>query len=192
MIALSVSVIWLFAMLAATAHLRDASRDARNGIAAAVAFAVVAPLAVWLSPQPNWVGVLLGIGASWRLIAGPLPRFGSLIAGGSAALAAALQIGAGVSPWLALGVTAAALAIAFLWRPGPATHDGSREVVLVLTALGLPLAGLASDLLFGWVSASMLNVNVSQPVAPAPPEWTLAVVGVAIVAGLIKGVWIKR
>jgi hypothetical protein len=192
MIAVSVSIIWLLAMLAAAAHLQDSARNARNGLAAAAAFMVIVLPAVWLSPQPNWIGVLLGIGASWRLIVGPLPRFGSALAGASAALAAALQIAGGVSPWLALSVTAAGLAVAFLWRGGLVANGSLREVVLVLDAFGLPLAGLTGDLLFGWASASMLNVGAAHPVAPEPPLWALAIVGAAILAGLIRGAWIKR
>jgi hypothetical protein len=192
MISTSVSVIWLLAMLAAAAHVQDARRSFASGAAVALSFLVVAPLAVWLSPQPNWVGVLLGVGASWRLIAGPLPRAGSLLAGASAALAAALQVAGGISPWLAFPVAAAALAAAFAWRAGSAANDNLREIVLVIGALGFPIAGLAGDLAFGWVSASVLNVGVVQPVAPEPPLWALAVVGLAVVAGVIRGIWIKR
>lgn len=192
MISLSVSIIWLLAMLAAAAHVQDARRSLGSGIATALSFMAVAPVAVWLSPQPNWVGVLLGVGASWRLIAGPLPRAGGPLAGASAALAAALQIAGGVSPWLALPVAAMALMIAFLWRAGSGANDNLREIVLVTAALGFPIAGLAGDLIFGWASASMLNVGAMQPVAPEPPLWALAVVGLAVVAGVVRGIWIKR
>ena len=84
-----------------------------------VAFAAVLAGALQLGPQPNWIGVLVSLAASWRLIAGPLPRVGALIAGACAGLAAALQIGGGIAIWPAAAVTGGALAIAFLLaRPG--------------------------------------------------------------------------
>lgn len=197
MLSLSVSLIWLLAVLAAAAQVQDVPRRALMAAGIVLAFAATLGAAMTLSPQPNWIGVLAGIGAFWRLIAGPMPRGGMGLAGGSAALAAALQIGGGISPLVAVPLAGGALMLAFLLRR-PASANGRRELerVLIIAALALPIIGLAGDLMFGWHAATMLNRNVAAittaTAAPVPPAWTIAIVGFAIVAGLIRGMWIKR
>src|SRR5690606_485867 len=96
MVLLSVSALWLLGMLAAAAHARDAGLTEGNGWRMAVAFIVAVPLALWLTPQPNWIAVLLALGAFWRLIAGPMGRVGGVLAGASAALVATFQLGRAV------------------------------------------------------------------------------------------------
>lgn len=190
MLSFTVAAIWLLAMLAAAAHLPDSRRRSMSLGVAVTAFVAVLPAAIWLSPQPNWIGILIGLGTSWRLIAGPLPRAGSVLAGSSAALAAALQVSGGISAWLAISVAAAALLAAFAWA-GRSRDRTMRELMLVVAALGAPLAGLVGDLLFGWQSASMLNRGIAVA-SPAPPTWAVAIVGLALMAGLLRGYWIKR
>lgn len=191
MVLLSVSALWLLGMLAAAAHAQDAGRTLANGGRMAVAFIVIVPLALWLTPQPNWIAVLLALGAFWRLIAGPMGRVGGVLSGASAALVAALQIAGGVTYWLALPVTALGLALAFTW-----SGDDSRfrrwEWVLVAVAIVIPPVGLANDIIFGWQSATVLNQQAVETGAVTPPAWAIAIVGAALLAGLVRGIWIRR
>lgn len=188
----SVSLIWLLAMLVAAVALQDSGRSLRSALMAILAFAAALAGALQLNPQPNWIGVLVSLAASWRLIAGPLPRVGALIAGACAGLAAALQIGGGIAIWPAAAVTGGALAIAFLLaRPGQGNGQ-LRGHALILAALGAPLAGLLGDLLYGWQSATVLSQEAAQSAAPAPPAWAIAIVGLALAAGLLRGMWIRR
>lgn len=191
MVSLSVSLLWLLAMLAAAVHVQDAGRTVGNALRAGLAFIVVLPFASWFSPQPNWVGVLIALGAFWRLIAGPLPRVGGLLAGASVGLAAALQIEGGIAPWLAASVTALGLACGFLWGGKPVV-GGPREGVLVAVAIATPPVGLLNDLLFGWHSATMLSRDGIEVAAPAPPAWAIGITGLALAAGLLRGLWVKR
>ncbi len=192
MVLLSVSALWLLGMLAAAAHAQDAGRTQANGWRMAIAFVVVAPLAMWLTPQPNWIAVLLALGAFWRLIAGPMGRVGGLLAGASAALVAALQIAGGVAYWLALPVTVFGLALAFAWSGG-GTQYRRWEWVLVAVAILLPPVGLANDIIYGWQSATVLNQQaVESAEAVTTPGWAIAIVGAALLVGLVKGIWIRR
>lgn len=192
-VALAVSLIWLLAMVAAAIHLRDGQAGLRDAIGALLAFALVTAVATLLSPQPNWVGVLVGLGAFWRLIAGPLPKVGPLLSGASAGLAAALPIGGGLPAWLAIALTGAALLAAMILRRNTGQNAGRElEIILVAVALGAPLLGLGGDLVFGWTSAVMLKRDAVVSIAPAPPGWTLVIVGLALVAGALRGIWKKR
>jgi hypothetical protein len=185
LLSLSVSLIWLLAVIAAAIHARDCPRRLAGAFWALGAFIVTLALAMMLSPQPNWIGVLVGVGAFWRLIAGPLPRAGPLLGGASAALAAALAIAGGVSLWLAGPLTLAAFALALGLRgERSAARIRELEIVLVVTALCAPALGRHS--------ATMLQRDAIAVVAPAPPAWTLAIVGFALVAGLLRGIWIRR
>ncbi|QKS01194.1 hypothetical protein F9288_17335 [Sphingomonas sp. CL5.1] len=191
--ALSVSLIWLLAMLAAAAHMA-AARPAPAGPALAVAaYMLLLWPACLVTPQPNWVGVLIGIAAFWRLIAGPMPRAGPLIAGACAALAAALQVAGGLDYRVAGALGLVALLGAGL---APARAPGGRvafrEHVLVVAALAAPAFGLAGDAAYGWRSATMLNRAAGPPHALAPPLWALAILALALAAGVIKGFWIRR
>lgn len=193
LLSLSVSLIWLLAMLAAAIHARDCARGPLGAAWAAGAFLATVAIAMLLSPQPNWIGVLVGIGSFWRLIAGPLPRAGLILSGVSAGLAAALVIAGGISPWLAAPLTGAVFALAFALRDAPdAARARELEIALVAVALAAPALGLAGDLVFGWHSATMLNRDATAAIAPAPPPWTLAIVGFALLAGIFRGIWIRR
>lgn len=161
----------------------------RNAVSAALAFAVVTPLALWLSPQPNWVAVLIAAGAFWRLIAGPLPRIGGILAGASAGLVAALQVAGGVTAWLAVPVTALGLACSYVWS-GHVGRFGDRALLAV--ALATPPIGLANDILFGWQSATMLGRDGVEAAAPSPPAWAIGIVGLALAAGIFRGLWVRR
>src|SRR5690606_4563163 len=190
MVLLSVSALWLRGMLAAAAHAQGAGRKLANGGRMAVAFIVVVPLALWLTPQPNWISVLLALGAFWRLIAGPMGRVGGVLAGASAALVAALQIAGGVAYWLALPVTALGLALAFTWIVD--SHSRRWAWVLVAVAIVIPPVGLANDIVYGWQSAAVLNQPTVETGAVTPPGWAIAIVGAALLAGLVRGIWIRR
>lgn len=191
MISLSVSLLWLLAMLGAASHLRDSDRTMRSVAAVGAAFVVTMPLAYWLSPQPNWIAVLVGIAAVWRLISGPSPRIGTALAGVSAALGATLAMAGGVPAWQAAVLTAVALAAAFVLRGARGTAGGRHELLLVVVALATPVVGLAGDLVFGWHSATMLSQGAELKFEPLP-GWTIGIVGTALLAGLVRGLWIRR
>jgi hypothetical protein len=191
-VSLSVSALWLLAMLAAAAHVQDSGRTPGNAVAAAVAFALALAAALWLSPQPNWIAVLLALGVFWRLIAGPLPRVGATLGGASAGLVAALQVAGGVPLWLAAGVTFAALACGFAWGGSARGGIRRRESVLVAVALLVLPLGLLADLVFGWQSATVLGHGASDLIAPMPPIWTIVILGAALLMGLVKGFWVRR
>ncbi|MEJ2411157.1 MAG: hypothetical protein P8Y48_18140 [Novosphingobium sp.] len=191
--ALSVSLIWLLAMLACAAHMAPA-RLAPSELARAVgAYGLTFAAASFLSPQPNWVGVLIGIAAFWRLISGPMVRIGPGIAGACAALAAALQWSGGLPYWTsaALGVAALLCAGLVLGRV-PEGRVSFREHVLVMAALAAPAIGLWADVAYGWQSATVLN-RAAQPVAAlTPPVWTIIILVLALAAGVIRGIWVRR
>ena len=191
--ALSVSLIWLLAMLAAAAHMAPARLSSPELARAIGAYVVTFGAATLVSPQPNWVGVLIGIAAFWRLIAGPMVRSGPMIAGACAALAAALQVAGGLPFWVsaALGFVALLGAGLVLGRV-PEGRVVLREHVLVVTALATPAIGLAADVTYGWHSAAMLN-RAAEPVGPfMPPIWAVAVLALALTAGAIRGFWVRR
>lgn len=192
MISLSVSMIWLLAMLGAASHLRDSGRNWGNAAFALAIFAGTMAVAGWLSPQPNWVSVLIGVAAVWRLIAGASPKAGLALAGASAGLAAALVAAGGVSVWLSAGLSGGALAAAFALRGAKRPSGTRQEVLLVFIGLATPLIGLAGDLVFGWHSAAMLSREAVELKAAAPPIWAIAIVGAALLAGLVRGLWIRR
>ncbi|AKH42870.1 hypothetical protein FHS61_000643 [Altererythrobacter atlanticus] len=193
MLSLSVSIIWLLAMLGAAVHGRDSAIGMAGLIRAGAAFAIILPLALWLSPQPNWVAVLVGITAAWRLIAGRSAAAGPFRAGATAALAASLAAAAGISPYIAAALTVLALALALLLRSREPDPDGSpRELLLVVVALATPLVGLLADMLFGWQSAAMLNREAIEINAPSPPAWAVGITALALLAGLVKGLRTKQ
>ena len=192
MLAYAIALIWLLALLAAAVHLRDGGRTLPSALWAAAGFAAAVPCALWLAPQPNWIAVLVTIGAIWRLIAGGGSRSGPLLAGISAGLAAALVATAGIETATAAGLTAAALVAAFALQPGRGKASPRDEHLLVAAALSLPVAGLSGDIVYGWQSAAMLGDGGITVAAVEPPEWALAIVVLALVAGLVRGLWARR
>lgn len=187
------SALWLLAMLAAAAHLRDARRGVGSALPAAAAFGAVLALSLGLlPPQPNAVGVLLGGAAAWRLLARPWPRAGAAWAGACAALAAGLLVAGGQAPWLAIALTAVALLAVLGWRPVAPSAGRPQAVLLLLVALAAPLLGLSPDLLYGWHSALALSQAAAPVAALSPPAWSLLILALALVAGLIRGMWTVR
>jgi len=191
-VSFSVSALWLLAMLAAVAHLRDSGRTLGNALAAALAFGAALAAALWFSPQPNWIAALIALGVFWRLIVGPLPRVGAMLGGASAGLVAALQVAGGVPLWLSAGVTFAALACGFARGGGARGGVRQREMVLTAVALLVLPVGLLADLVFGWQSARVLGHGAADLIAPLPPIWTIVILGAALLVGLVKGFWVRR
>jgi hypothetical protein len=189
MLSLSVSLIWLLALLAASAHVQRGSRGATRLLTLALGFGATLLLARFLSPQPNWVGVIVGVTAMWQLIGGPLPRIGNLLGAVCAGLAASLQVAGGVPLWLAGPLAAAALfGAALLLRPGSA-RSGVTDVVLIVVALAAPVVGLAGDLVYGWQSASVLGGMTLPSVKVSTPGWAIGIVVLALLAGALRGIW---
>jgi hypothetical protein len=121
-----------------------------------------------------------------------MPRAGGVLAGTSAALAAALQVAAGANPWLAVGVTFAGLALAFQCGGNRKGSMRLREAILVGIAIVLPPVALANDIVFGWHSASVLGEGAINLPSPTPPAWAIAILALALVTGLIRGIRVKR
>lgn len=187
----AVSALWLLGMLACVAFVQSVPLTRAVIIGAVAGFAVVLPLALFLSPQPNWVSVLLSSAIIWRLIAGPSARTAGLLAGLCAALVAALQIASGVSAALAAPVSFVGLAVAFVWGKGGG--GGLRwEWVLFACALAIPPLGLINEIIYGWQSAAALKQGATTQNAVATPDWAIALVGASLIAGLVRGLWIKR
>tara|TARA_A100001391_G_scaffold130111_6_gene89477 strand:- start:37450 stop:38028 length:579 start_codon:yes stop_codon:yes gene_type:complete len=192
MLAYAIALIWFLALLAAAVHLRDGGRTLPSALWGAAGFAGGVPSALWLAPQPNWIAVLVTIGAIWRLIAGGGSRSGPLLAGVSAGLAAALVATAGIETVTAAALTAAALVAAFTMQPGRRKASARDEHLLVAVALILPVVGLSGDIVYGWQSAAMLGEGGIAAAALEPPAWALAIVGLAATAGLVRGFWVSR
>jgi hypothetical protein len=191
MLGFAVSVLWLLALVAGFVLFRDCGLSLRTCCAAGAALAIAFGLGIALSPQPNWIGVLVAVIAFWRLIGGAAPRSAPWLAGCCAGLAAALQAGAGVPVWQAGGITTAALALAMV--AGRAGRSGlAGEWALVVVALAAPVFALAADLSYGWQSAAVLNTQVVRVDAPPPPLWAWIVAGLSLTAGLAIGAWRKR
>lgn len=192
MLSLSVSLIWLLALLAASAHVQHGERGMIALLAMVPAFALAFVGGIYLSAQPNWVGVLVGLTAMWQLIDGPLQRAGNLLGAGCAGLAAALQVAGGVPVWLAAALGASALIFAALaLKRGPA-RARVRDAVLIATALAAPIVGLAGDLVYGWHSAAVLNRGAVAEMGVSTPPWAVAVVVLALLGGALRGIWKKR
>lgn len=190
---MSVSLIWLFAMLASAAHSAPVRRARHALVAGLAAYFTAFGLALQFAPQPNWIGVVIGVIAIWRLIAGPMPRGGNGLAGATAGLGAALAAAGGL-PWqLAAGLGGLMLVCAVVMQRFLTRVEAiPREQVLVMTAIGAPLTGLASDLAYGWHSAVTLNHATVEKTANALPEWVLIIIGLALLAGLIRGAWVQK
>ena len=191
--ALSVSLIWLLAMLSAAAHMAPVRLTLVELARAAGAYALTFWAASLVSPQPNWVGVIIGIASFWRLIAGPMVWMGPLVAGACAALAAALHAAGGLPFWpsAALGIFAL-LGGGFMLGRAPGGRMVLREHVLVATALATPAIGLAADIAYGWQSAAILNRAAQPAAALMPPLWAMTIIVLAITAGAIRGLWARR
>lgn len=192
MLSIAVSLIWLLALLAASTHVQPGSRKPAALLAMAVVFALALPLALRLSPQPNWIGVLIGLTAMWQLVGGPLRRAGNLLGAVCAALAAALQIAGGVPLWLAASLAGAGLIVALVAVPRQAKQGGVRDMLLIAVALGAPAIGLAADLVYGWHSAAMLNLGAVARADVATPAWAIAIVVLALLGGALRGIWKRR
>ncbi|MEN7538482.1 hypothetical protein [Aurantiacibacter flavus] len=192
MLSIAVSLIWMLALIAAAMHLRDGGRTLSSALWAALGFALILPCALWLSPQPNWIAVLVTMGAIWRLIADGGSRLGPLLAGASAGLAAALVATAGIQTWIAGSLSAAALIVAFTLQTGRGSAKWRDEQLMIAVALILPVIGLSGDIVYGWQSAGMLGEGSASGASVDPPLWALAIVGLALAAGLVRGIWTSK
>ncbi len=188
-----VSIVWFLAMLGAAVLVRDAGRAVATTLWAGIGFVGTFPLALWLSPQPNWIGVLVGVVAMWRVIGGASARFAPILSGSISGLAASLMVAAGAPSTASVAVTVAVLLLASVLRPAAAGGAvATREHVLALIALATPLVGLLADMLFGWQSAAVLNQQEIEINAPSVPAWGLAIVGLALVVGVVRGLRTKQ
>lgn len=188
-----VLILWVLALLGAALWVRDSRRQPRALLAAVLGFVLAWALALGLlSPQANWIGVLLGLAAGLRLLSGTWPRAGAVVGGGSAGLAAALLTAAAVPTALALALSLAALLLVFLWRPAESAASRPHDAVLAWLTLGAPLLGLFPDLVYGWQSAMVLNQGVPAATRPWPAPWAALLPALALLAGALRAIWIQR
>ncbi len=192
MLSLSISLIWLLALLAASAHVQQGEKDVAELVQGGLVFALVLAGALFLSPQPNWIGVLVGLTAMWQLIGGPLPRMSAVLGAVCAGLAAALQVAAGLSFWIAVPLAAGALVAGGAVLARSTARNGLRDMVFIVTALATPAIGLAGDLVYGWHSAAVLNRGVVAQHDVPTPAWAVVIVALALLAGALRGIWKQR
>jgi hypothetical protein len=200
MSSLAISTEWLLAMLAAVALAARPRPRVMDLLPLAAGLPVAFAVLTLLVPQPGAVGLIAAWSAAWRLLlpgsAGVDRALAGVCAGGSAALYAEC----GLSRWLAVILAAGTLALA-VWvaqsRPGGARSgrlpdlSAARDPVLFLVALSAGAVGLAPDILAGWHSATLLN-RAATPAHAAIPVWAVAFAGVALLTGVLRGVWIRR
>jgi hypothetical protein len=184
-----VSLAWLLAMTTAVL-LADASVRRATSLGATAATAAATMLAAsWLSPQPGWICILVAVICFWRVVAG-ISKPARLLSGVCVGLAAALHVGHGVSPWIA-GLAAGGVLIAALVLAPPA-FAVVRPWTLVTIALAAPAVGLAQAVAAGWRSAEALNQNAAEVASRPVPVWVMVWVGAALVAGALRGLWVRR
>ncbi len=184
-----VPTVWLLAMVVAVALSGGSVRRAADAVAVTVSAAVWLLASAWLSVQPSWVGIVVGLISAWRLIGKPSLVLDRLMAAACLALAAALHLSHGLDPGLAIGIAAVAILVAMLIaRPGPVF----RGWALAVAALVAPVVALLPDIVAGWQSAELLNRTVATSVFRPVPLWALVFLGLSLVAGLVRGLWFRR
>jgi hypothetical protein len=188
-----VSTVWLLCMVAAVAHGARKLSGVGDIAQLVLGFGLTFAAAIFLSPQPGWIGFLAAVFAGWRLIHKGDAGIDRVLGGVSAALGGALYAGYGLNVWIAAASAAMVLAIG-VWlaqsqRPSTAPV---REAALATVALGAVLAGLAPEVATGWRSALILNKTPPPAHVVAIPGWALAFVSVALLAGVVRGFWVRR
>jgi hypothetical protein len=188
-----VSIIWLCGMVLAALFMRDSRFSARTMGIGALVYAAALPLSLLLSPQPNWVGVLLLLIALWRVAKGARQTRDVMLAALCAALVSSLQIAGGLSHEVAVIVAVFGLICgAILPRGGGAVASADMATGRIMAAALLAFfAGMASDFLYGWNAALVIMAKDSAPIA-ALPSWTVGIIMLALVAGMIRGMMAKR
>lgn len=188
MMGVLVSIIWLGGMVMAALLLRDGAISLRSLASAALAYAAGLALCLWLSPQPNWVSMLLLLIMLWRVAKGPQRRLAATLAALCAALVSSLQISGGLEAWLA--VILALIGFASFWIL-PRIAAPSSEGRLICAALAALAAGMASDFLYGWNAALVILANDNAQ-SVSLPNWTWGIIMLALIAGMIWGKMAKR
>lgn len=183
------SAVWLFALLAAVSLCRASVRRPVEIATIAGAAAVGLVVAFFLKARPDWVGVVVSAIAFSRLVGRPSALGDNLLSGACLGLAAALYQAQGLAPAVAIGLVAATFAVA-LWL-GLAVKAW-RGWGLALAALAAPVAGLLPALAFGWRSAEVLNRTAAESAVRPIPWWALVWVGLALAAGFVRGLWVRR
>lgn len=188
-----VSTVWLLCMVAAVAHGGRKLSGVGAVVQLALGFGLTFGAAIFLSPQPGWIGFLVAVFAGWRLIHKGMAGVDRVLAGVSAALAGALYAGHGLNVWIAAASAAAVLAIGVWIAQSPRSSIARvRDAALAIVALGAVLAGLAPEVATGWRSALILNKTPPPAHVVAIPGWALAFVALALLAGAVRGFWVRR
>ena len=188
-----VSTIWLLCMVASVAHSSRKLSGIRDVVQLALGFGLTFAAAIFLSPQPGWIGFLVAVFAGWRLIHRGRPGVDRVLGGVSAGLAGALYAGHGLNVWIAAASAAAVLAIGVWLAQSPRSSLGQvRAGALATVALAAALVGLAPEVATGWRSALVLNKAPAPAHFQAIPGWALAFVALALAAGVARGVWTRR
>jgi hypothetical protein len=188
-----VSTVWLLCMVAALAHGAERVSSFAGVLQFATAFGLTFTAALFLSPQPGWIGFLAALFAFWRLIHRGGAAIDRTLAGVSAALAGALFAGHGLNVWISGAAAAALLGLGLMLARSPkASVERMRAPALAVVAFSAAAVGLAPEVASGWRSAVILNKAVVVTPAVAIPDWAVAIVLAALAAGLARGLWVRR
>ena len=161
----------------------------RRDIAALLAGFGVA--AIWLRPEPVWIGGMVALVAMLGL---GLPRLGPLstaVAGVLAGLWVHVLQGYGLPGWSAVALAAAVpgTAVVLAHRSARFAPLALREdALLTICVLGLMVAA-APGLSTGWRSAATMNLQPGGSVLPATNLWLPLGLGAVVSLGGLHTLW---
>ena len=190
MSAFAVSSVWLLAVMTAIIL---CSRLSSVGAVLAVLASGLATLTalLLLVPRTDGIGFMTALVAGWRLVRPGRPAADRILAGICAGAAAALYAGSGISTVPASVLTFGVVGLAWWVSARPRFAPLPREPMLCLVALAAPVIGLTPDFVEGWHSAGLLNQPATL-ISQGLPAWTLALGGLALLAGACRGIWSRR
>lgn len=192
-ISVLVSAVWLSCMLAAVVLAMRPAVRATDLLFLAVPFVLVWGLGRVITVQAGWAGVTAAVLVGWRLLQGGSANVDRLTAGLLAGLATALHAAHGVSAPLAAAFSLPLLAgAALLGRNAPGTRRPAFDGLLVLVAWTAPVIGLAPEVAAGWKAAGAMNLPLAGAASKAIPAWSLAFIALALLAGALRAVWIRK
>lgn len=187
-----VSAIWLLCIFTAAALPRSGQGLHYGALLAG--FAVAGAFAFGLAPASGGIGLLAGAVALWQLLSPSSGRWPDALAG--------VLGGLGVFLHALLGAPVAAAAVPALLLTLLARHlvqadprfapADMRTQALLGASLVSPVLAAWPALIEGWHSARALNQPLQEAQDPSMPGWVWPVVGLAMVAGIVRGLMVRR
>jgi hypothetical protein len=187
--------LWMLCLLSAVVFAAVAAHSARLLAATALGYAAASALSgPDRSLDPEIAGLVAAAGTLVYLFR---PRHDWLAAAAGGALAGMfvdLLVVAG-APFTASLLLTALLMFGTVWlartRPAFASEALREEALLVICLIGLVVAVLPS-VLDGWQAAANLNVRAENEVTRVIPVWTLTVVAMSMLCGVLYSLWSRR